>query len=115
MQKEYITSEVWAKMLNFFENHSRVYAYCSKKLKLFVEAVYWMARGGTPWRMLPEKYGNRSNFMVKMKTQQSLDITQKNNKFLSVLSFNIFINPIKTYCNFRILLQKTKKHSPSLP
>jgi len=45
MQKEYITSEAWTKMLKFFENHSRVYVYCPKKLKLFVEAVYVLKIG----------------------------------------------------------------------
>jgi transposase len=58
MQEEYITNEAWIKMLKFFENHSRVHVCCPKKLKLFVEAVYWVARGGTAWRMLPKNYGN---------------------------------------------------------
>ena len=26
--------------------------------RLFVKAIYWMARTGSPWRDLPERYGN---------------------------------------------------------
>ncbi len=58
MQREYITDEAWDKMLNFFKLHPRVYAANEGELKKFIEAIYWMARTGAQWRMMPEKYGS---------------------------------------------------------
>lgn len=57
MRKEYITGEAWSKMLKFFENHTQVYIVRERKLKKFVEAVYWIVRTGAQWRMLPVEYG----------------------------------------------------------
>lgn len=57
MQGEYITDEAWVEMLNFFKTHPHVYVVCENKLKRFIEAVYWIARTGAQWRMLPDKYG----------------------------------------------------------
>ncbi len=58
MRKEYITDEAWYKMLIFFKKHPKVYVVCEKRLKRFVESVYWIARTGAQWRMLPEEYGS---------------------------------------------------------
>ena len=57
MQGEYITNDAWGKMLKFFEAHSHVYKCREKKLKQFVEGVYWIMRTGSQWRELPERYG----------------------------------------------------------
>ena len=67
VQREYITNEAWIKMLNFFHKHSRVYVGNPEKLKLFIEAIYWMARSGAPWRMLLEKYGNWNSIFRRFK------------------------------------------------
>ena len=58
MQREYITSEAWMKMLKFFCEHPRVYVCSENKLKQFIESICWIARSGAPWRMLPPEYGD---------------------------------------------------------
>ena len=67
MQKEYITDEAWIKILKFFEKHPRVYIGCQGELKLFIEAIYWMARSGAPWRMLPKKYGKWNSIFSRFR------------------------------------------------
>jgi len=74
MQREYITNEAWIKMLRFFNEHSRVYVGNPEKLKLFIEAIYWMARSGAPWRMLPEKYGKWNSVFWRFRDWVKKDI-----------------------------------------
>jgi transposase len=58
MQKEYITNEMWVKMLIFFKKEKNIYIGLENNLKKFVEAVYWMTRTGAQLRELPRNYGN---------------------------------------------------------
>jgi len=74
MQKEYITDEAWIKMLKFFDKHPQIYVGYSEELKLFIEAVYWMARSGAPWRMLPEKYGKWNSIFSRFRRWVKKDI-----------------------------------------
>jgi transposase len=57
MQREFITNEAWIKMLKFFKADCRIHICSEEKLRSFIEAIYWIARTGSQWRMLPEKYG----------------------------------------------------------
>ena len=58
MQEEYITNEAWSKMLIFLKTVPGIYIVSESRCKVFVEAIYWMARTGAQWRELPEKYGH---------------------------------------------------------
>ncbi|MCA9981603.1 MAG: transposase, partial [Anaerolineales bacterium] len=53
-----IKDSQWEKIYNFLKNEQRVYAQDEAKMRLFIEAILWMARSGAPWRLLPEKYGH---------------------------------------------------------
>jgi transposase len=55
MQKEYINESNWVKICLFLRGCKKVYL---TRCKNFLEAICWMSYGGTPWRMLHEKYGN---------------------------------------------------------
>lgn len=57
MQEEYITSEAWNKMFKFFLTVKKIHIGKEENLKRFIEAIYWIARTGAQWRMLPENYG----------------------------------------------------------
>ena len=57
MPGEYITDEAWEKMFLFLKSNPHINVKTEKNLKLFVEAIYWLARTGAQWRELPEKYG----------------------------------------------------------
>jgi transposase len=57
MKKEYINEVAWCKMIKFFLANKHVHVGSIRKLKNFVEAIYWLARTGAQWRELPEEYG----------------------------------------------------------
>jgi len=46
MQKQYITNEAWQKMFTFLRKIEEIYIVNEHELKVFLEAVYWMARAG---------------------------------------------------------------------
>lgn len=48
----------WEKIYQFLQNEQRIYGGDEAKMRLFIEAILWMARSGASWRLLPEKYGN---------------------------------------------------------
>lgn len=57
MKKEYISENAWSKIFQFLKNAKKIYVGTENKCKIFVEAIFWMARTGAQWRELPEKYG----------------------------------------------------------
>ena len=52
-----LTPAQWTKILAFLRKCPDVRVADEEKCKRFINAVLWMARGGTPWRMLPKEYG----------------------------------------------------------
>jgi transposase len=52
-----IKDEAWEKLYYFLRSCDKIYTKDEARCRIFVEAVVWMARSGTNWRYLPEKYG----------------------------------------------------------
>ena len=48
----------WRKMLRFLRSCPEVYVGNQAECRRFVEAVLWMARSGSQWRLLPATYGS---------------------------------------------------------
>ena len=57
MEKYSIKDDIWPKLFEFFQFYNGVYARDEKKVRLFVEAVFWILRTGAQWRELPQQYG----------------------------------------------------------
>jgi len=57
MKKEYINKEAWSKIFCFLKGCKNIYLGLENMCKIFIEAVYWIARTGAQWRELPECYG----------------------------------------------------------
>lgn len=57
MRKEYINEEAWRKIYKILKSIKHIYVKNEKKVKLFMEAIFWMMRTGAQWRELPEFYG----------------------------------------------------------
>ena len=74
MQGEYITDEAWRKMLKFFVQHPEVYVVSADKIRRFVEAIYWIARTGAQWRMLPKQYGYWNSVFKRFKRWETKGI-----------------------------------------
>ena len=81
MRGEYITDEAWTKMLKFFESHPGIYKGFDSSLKCFVEAIYWIARTGAQWRMLPEKYGRWNSVFKRFRRWVKLGVWENLMRF----------------------------------
>lgn len=64
MQREYITEVGWKKIFSFVQTLKTIRVKNEIKTRRFIEAIYWMARSGAQWRLLPSEYG-RCNSVFK--------------------------------------------------
>ena len=53
-----LRSDQWRKILRFLRSCPEVYVGNQGECRRFIEAVLWMARSGSQWRLLPETYGD---------------------------------------------------------
>ena len=53
-----ISDRVWSKLYEYLTCFPKIHTRNEEKLRGFVNAVLWVARSGSQWRLLPEKYGN---------------------------------------------------------
>ena len=55
--KDFLNVTQHTKIYEFFKQDHRVYARSADKIYRIIEAIFWMARSGAQWRLLPEHYG----------------------------------------------------------
>ena len=55
--KRHIGEEQWQKIYNYLSDFPRIHARDEDGLRQFVEAVFWIVRSGSQWRLLPSEYG----------------------------------------------------------
>lgn len=48
----------WSKIVNFLKTCPDIYTGQENTLKRFIQAVLWITRSGSQWRLLPKSYGN---------------------------------------------------------
>ena len=48
----------WSKIVNFLQTCPDIYTGKEIHLKRFIQAVLWITRSGSQWRLLPKSYGN---------------------------------------------------------
>jgi transposase len=53
-----IRDEDWKKIRDILRSGGGVYVGQEEKSRRFLEAVFWIARSGAQWRLLPPEYGN---------------------------------------------------------
>jgi len=83
MEKEYIKNEAWAKIFDFLKTIKEIYVRCEKKVKKFIEAVYWMVRTGAQWRELPRDYGRWNSIFKRFNAWSKKGILEKLFTFFS--------------------------------
>lgn len=52
-----ITGTAWAEIYKYLTEYPKIHTGDEEKTHRFVEAVFWIARSGAQWRLLPEEYG----------------------------------------------------------
>ena len=57
-QTFYLSDHHWSKLLGFFSAQSNIYIGDPIDFRNFIEAVFWILRSGSQWRLLPDYYGN---------------------------------------------------------
>ena len=53
-----LTDDQWTKIRDFLLQDPNAYVGNEANCRRFVEAVKWMSRSGSQWRLLPSEYGN---------------------------------------------------------
>lgn len=57
MCKSLLTDEQWQVILKFLRQHPKVSVGRQRNCRSFVEAVLWVLRSGSQWRLLPPEKG----------------------------------------------------------
>lgn len=52
-----IAGACWQKLYAYLRDFKEIYVRDEDQCRRFVEAVFWMARSGSQWRLLPKEYG----------------------------------------------------------
>lgn len=55
--KYYINAQAWEAICTFLKHKKGIHIKNEGKIKQFIEAVWFMARSGCQWRLLPDYYG----------------------------------------------------------
>ena len=53
-----IGASQWRRIYEYLREFSEIYVRNEEQCRRFVEAVFWMARSGAQWRLLPSEYGD---------------------------------------------------------
>jgi transposase len=52
-----IGADQWVRIYKYLHEFSNIYIKNEEECRRFVEGVFWMARSGAQWRLLPPEYG----------------------------------------------------------
>jgi transposase len=58
LRRHAISDEHWERIKDFLPGREGDPGVTAKDNRLFVDAVLWIAKTGSPWRDLPERFGN---------------------------------------------------------
>ena len=58
LRRHAISDEHWERIKGFLPGREGDPGVTAKDNRLFVDAVLWIAKAGSPWRDLPERFGN---------------------------------------------------------
>ena len=65
MSRKVLTDEQWERIEDLLPGKKSDCGVTAKDNRLFVEAVLWIARTGSPWRDLPEPFGHWHRVYVR--------------------------------------------------
>jgi transposase len=65
MKRTVLRDDQWERVKDFLPGKARDSGVTAANNRLFIEAVLWIARTGSPWRDLPEHFGNWHRVYVR--------------------------------------------------
>ena len=65
MNRQELSDEVWAKMAPHLPGKATDPGRTGRDNRLFMEAVFWLARTGAHWRALPARFGKWNTVYVR--------------------------------------------------
>jgi transposase len=72
-----LKNEQWTKIVKFLQACPGVYVGQEEQCRRFIEGVLWIARSGSQWRLLPEKYGYWNSVYKRFARWSDKDIWHK--------------------------------------
>ncbi|WP_264703637.1 transposase [Wolbachia endosymbiont (group A) of Volucella inflata] len=73
----YIKEENWKQILEFIKSVKGMHSKDEKRLRIFIEAVWYIVRSGCQWRLLPKTYGNYRSIHKRFKRWCERDVWKK--------------------------------------
>lgn len=106
MEKKYITEIAWSQIFNFLKTIKKINIGKEDRCRKFIEAIFWMARSGAQWRILPESYGKWNSIFSRFNAWSRKYIWNKllgSVEFLPQSQTNSYKNKkrCKVYSRFR--------------
>jgi len=77
MDRDVLTDAQWAKMEPHCLGKPTDPGRSGRNNRLFVEAVLWVVRTGSPWRDLPERFGNWSTAFRRFSDWREADVFRR--------------------------------------
>ncbi len=69
-----LTDDQWQKILPVLKTCPRIRLGAGRDVRRFREAVLWITRSGSQWRLLPKSYGNRNSVYKRFDRWSTLGI-----------------------------------------
>jgi transposase len=72
-----LTEEQWQKILLVLKSFPEIRLGAGRDLRRFLEAVLWITRSGSQWRLLPKQYGKWNSVFKRFDRWSELGIFDK--------------------------------------
>ena len=72
-----LTDDQWQKILPILKSFPEIRLGAGRDVRRFLEAVLWITRSGSQWRLLPKSYGNWNSVYKRFDRWSKLGIFEK--------------------------------------
>jgi transposase len=76
-------NQQWEKILSFLKTCPNIYIGQETECRQFLEAVFWITRSGSQWRLLPDKYGNWNSVYKRFARWSAAGVFEKMFEYFS--------------------------------
>lgn len=70
-------NQQWEKIYSFLKTCPNIYGGQEQDCRNFLEAVFWVTRSGSQWRLLPDSYGNWNSVYKRFARWSELGVFEK--------------------------------------